>query len=425
MRGLPVMLGLALGLATAGQARADDRWTFTGGVEGGAVYVSSPFVTWLNEGEGKLRYDDSDNGLVLSRVYAEMKGRLAPTVALHAVVSAQDDGYEALDATELYAEWRPVPTSPWRFRGRAGVFYPRLSLENVTAAWSSPYALTASAINTWIGEELRTAGAEIRIGRELPFFLVEQSLAFEGAIFYANDPTGAMLNYRGWAIHDRQTGFLSTLPLPAVPAIKPWVPVPPAPAGGLKPFVEIDHRPGFYAGLDWRAGPVRVTAFHYDNHADPEAVSGDDYAWQTRFSHLGLQLTLPGDVGLLAQWLDGLTRMGPDLGPWHVWDSGFDARYVLLTRAFGKQRLSLRWDDFDVHPYNDPAGYTNRDDGVAWTASYLVDLRPNLRLGLEYLAINTEHCETDICDWTLSGLPRTSRQNAVQLSLAWQFQATF
>lgn len=424
MRALPALLALASGLATAIPAGAGDRWTFTGGVEGGAAYVSSPFVTWLNEGEGKLRYDDSDNGLVLSRVYGELKGRLAPTVALHAVLSAQDDGDEALDATELYAEWKPVPTLPWRFRGRAGVFYPRLSLENVTAAWSSPYALTASAINTWIGEELRTAGAEIRIARELPYFLVEQSLAFEGAIFYANDPTGALLNWRGWALHDRQTGFLSSLPVPQVPAIQPWLPMQP-PAGGLKPFVEIDHKPGFYAGLDWRAGPLRLTAFHYDNHADPEARSGDDYAWQTRFSHLGAQLTLPGDVGLLAQWLDGVTRMGPDLGPWHVWDSGIDARYVLLTRAFDRHRISVRWDDFDVHPYNDPEGVTNRDDGEAWTASYLVDLRPGLRLGLEYLAINTEHCASDNCFWTWAGLPRTSRQDIVQLSLAWQFQATF
>lgn len=424
MQVLRGLLVLAWGLATAMPAAADDQWTFTGGVEGGAVYVSSPFVTWLDEGEGKLRYDDSDNGLVLSRVYAELKGRLAPTVALHAVVSAQDDGDEALDATELYAEWKPVPTSPWRFRSRAGVFYPRLSLENVTAAWSSPYALTASAINTWIGEELRTAGAEVRIGRDLPYFLVEQSLAFEGAVFYANDPTGALLNWRGWALHDRQTGFLSSLPVPRIPAIEPWLPVPPPP-GGLKPFEEIDHKPGFYAGLDWRAGPLRITAFHYDNHGDPEAEKNGEYAWQTRFSHLAAQLTLPGDVGLLAQWLDGVTRMGPDLGPWHVWDSGFDARYVMLTRAFDRHRVSLRWDDFDVHPYNDPDGWTNRDDGEAWTASYLVDLRPNLRLGVEYLAINTAHCESDICAWTMAGLPRTSRQDILQLSLAWQFQTSF
>lgn len=418
-----LLAGLVLAL-NAGQAAADDRWTFTGGVEGGVAYVSSPFTTWLEEGEGKLRYDQGGDGLLLSRVYAEVRGRLAPTVALHGVVAAQNDGDQALDATELYAEWRPVPTSPWRFRGRAGVFYPRLSLENVTAAWSSPYALTASAINTWIGEELRTAGAEIRIGRDLPFFLVEQNLALEAAVFYANDPTGALLNWRGWAIHDRQTGFLSSLPVPRVPAIEPWLPVA-QPAGGLAPFKEIDHKPGFYAGLDWRAGPLRLTAFHYDNHGDPEALSGGEYAWQTRFSHLGAQLTLPGDVGLLAQWLDGITRMGPDLGPWHVWDSGFDARYVLLTRPFGRQRLSLRWDDFDVHPYNDPDGWTNRDDGEAWTVSYLVDLRPGVRAGLEYLAINTAHCESDVCAWTMNGLPRTSRQNILQVSLAWQFQASF
>jgi phosphate-selective porin len=94
----------------------------------------------------------------------------------------------------------------------------------------------------------------------------------------------------------------------------------------------------------------------------------------------------------------------------------------MLTRAFGRHRLSARYDDFDVQPIADPDKYTNRDKGHAWTASWLYDLSDSVRLGAEYLTIATEHCETDQCAWVYHGLPRTSRQDQVQITLRWQFR---
>lgn len=421
MRGaLLVALVLHAGLVPA--ADGNDRHVFEAAVEVSAIKVSSPFTTWLDEGEGKLRFDEDDGPLEFSRAFLEYRGRLTPTLVAHGVLNIQDTKDRFLDLTEAYLEWRPVPRTPWRIRSRIGAFYPKLSLENVDPGWSSPYGLSASAINTWIGEELRTVGAEVRVSRVLSQLPLAPELAFEGAMFYGNDPTGALLNWRGWSLHDRQTGLTSTLPLPEIPAIEPWEPVPDNDRG-LEPFEEIDHDPGFYAGVEWRMGEsFRLKYFHYDNHGDPEALNGMDYAWQTRFDHLGLQFTLPGDIGVISQWLDGITRMGPDLGPWHVWDSGFDARFLLLTRAFGRHRVSARYDDFDVQPYNDPARYTNRDDGYAWTASWLYEWSAHVRLGAEYVAIATEHCETTQCAWVFNGLPRTSRQNQLQLSLRWMLE---
>lgn len=413
-------LSLAVQASLAHGAEADDRHVFEGAVEVSAIHVSSPFTTWLDEGVGKLRFDEDDGPLEFSRAFLEYRGRLTSTLVAHGTVNFQDTKDRPVDLTEAFLEWRPVPRTPWKLRSRIGAFYPKLSLENVGPGWSSPYTLSASAINTWIGEELRTVGAELRVSRVLTQLPQSPELAFEGAVFYANDPTGALLNWRGWSLHDRQTGLTSTLPLPEIPAIEPWEPVPDNDRG-LEPFEEIDHDPGFYAGVEWRmGGSFRIKFFHYDNHADPEARKGMDYAWQTRFDHVGLQFTLPGDIGVISQWMDGITRMGPDLGPWHVWDSSFDARFVLLTRAFGRQRLSARYDDFDVRPYNDPDMYTNRDDGYAWTASWLYEWSDHVRLGAEYLAIATEHCEIEQCAWVFNGLPRTSRQNQLQLSLRWQ-----
>lgn len=415
-----VVLAVLTLVAASATAEADDRHVFEGALDVSAIHVSSPFTTWLDEGEGKLRFDKDDSTLQFSRAFLEYRGRLTSTVVAHGVLNIEDTRERALDLTEAYLEWRPVPRTPWRVRSRIGAFYPRLSLENVDAGWSSPYSLSSSAINTWIGEELRTFGAEVRVSRALPQLPLTPEVAFEGAMFYFNDPTGALLNRRGWAIHDRQTGISSELPLPEVSAIEPWDTVPDYSAG-FEPFKEIDHRAGFYAGSELRLGEsFRLKYVHYDNHGNPEAESGEDYAWQTRFNHLGLQFTLPGDIGVISQWVDGITRMGRDLGPWHVWDSQFDARFLLLTRAFGRHRLSARYDNFDVQPYNDPYQYTNRDHGYAWTASYLFNWSEHLRLGAEYLTIATEHCDTGQCAWVYSGLPRTTRQNQLQLSLRWR-----
>ncbi|MEQ1801985.1 MAG: hypothetical protein ABL989_08700 [Gammaproteobacteria bacterium] len=415
---LALLLLLAAGLASG--ADGDDRHVLEGAVDISAISVSSPFTTWLDEGEGKLRFDEDDGALQFSRAFLEYRGRVTPTLVAHGVLNFQDTKDRALDLTEAFLEWRPVPRTPWRVRSRIGAFYPKLSLENVDAGWSSPYALSSSAINTWIGEELRTVGAEMRVSRVLASVPLSPELSLEGAMFYGNDPTGALLNWRGWSLHDRQTGLTSALPVPEIPAIEPWEPVHYTDSG-LEVFKEIDHDPGFYVAAEWRMGEsFRIKYFHYDNHGNPEAMDGPDYAWQTRFNHLGVEFTLPGDVGVIAQWLDGITRMGPNLGPWHVWDSGFDSRFLLLTRAFGRHRLTARYDDFDVHPYNDPDMYTNRDNGYAWTASWLYEWSEHVRVGAEYLAIATEHCEIEQCAWVFNGLPRTSRQNQLQLSLRWK-----
>ena len=421
---LSIVLAALAGLPLA--APADDRHVLEGAMDVSAISVSSPFTPWLDEGEGKLRYDDDDGALQFSRAFLEYQGRVTSTLVAHGVLNFQDTKDQALDLTEAYLEWRPVPRTPWRVRSRIGAFYPKLSLENVDAGWSSPYALSSSAINTWIGEELRTVGAEVRVSRVLSELPLSPELAFEGAIFYGNDPTGAMLNWRGWSLHDRQTGLTSALPLPEIPAIEPWAPVTvlrerPEALPGDRPRSRLLRRRRV---ADGRVLPPQVCSTTTTTPI-PEALSGTDYAWQTRFDHIGLQFTLPGEIGVISQWIDGITRMGPDLGPWHVWDSGFDSRFLMLTRAFGRHRLSARYDDFDVHPYNDPDMYTNRDHGDAWTASWLFDWTDHVRLGAEYLAIATEHCETEQCAWVFNGLPRTSRQNQLQLSLRWQFRSTW
>lgn len=406
----------------AGHAFAEvtDPHRVTGAMDFSLTHVDGGLPSWLYGGSGKLRFDEDHAGLRVSRAFVDYRGRIARTLYGHLTVNMNNDGEEPVDLTEAFLEWRPVPRSAWKFRGKFGVFYPRLSLENVEPGWTSAYNLSSSVINTWIGEELRTVGAELRVSRQLAD-LPEHQVSFEGAIYYGNDPTGAQLTWRGWAAHDRQTGLFGTVTMPRVSAIEAWVPGG-NPTPDYEPFQEIDNRPGFYGGVEWRWGDrALVRAFHYDNHADPLATSGDTYAWQTWFDHVGAQVALPYGLGLLGQWIDGATRMGQDLGLWRVQDVDFNAYFVALTRSFNAHRLSLRYERFDLQPFADPAGITNQDDGTGFALAWQWQVSRRVRVGAEYLQLASEHCSADRCAWIASNLPRKTRESQLQLMLRWYF----
>lgn len=424
---------LALILLVPGQAMAQseqsDRHVFTAAVDLSWVRSDTGLTSWLEHGNGKLRFDEAHDGLVFSRAFIDYRGRLTNTVNARLVLDATDSISRKLDFTEAYLEWRPVPRSAWRMRSRLGAFYPRISLENSDAGWSSAYGLSSSVINTWIGEELRVFGADTRLTRSFKS-APDHQLSLDFGIYYGNDPTGALLTWRGWASHDRQTGIWSTLPTPQVSAIAPWAPGG-EPLPDFDPFTEIDHKAGLYAGAEWRwAGRGRLRYLHYDNHADPEAVnSGGEYAWQTWFDSAGAEVELPLRTALIGQWMSGSTRMGPDLGEgtpfdlWRVQDAEFDATFLILTHLTGRHRFSARYEWFDLQPFNDPEGITNKDNGNVLALSYLYQATSHLRVGAEYLSIASDHCDSETCIWVFNGLPRTTREETFQLTLRWGFEA--
>ncbi|NRA66834.1 MAG: hypothetical protein HRU19_20265 [Pseudobacteriovorax sp.] len=80
---------------------------------------------------------------------------------------------------------------------RLGFLIPEISLEHPEIAWSTRYTITPSAINTWIGEEVRSLGLELKV-KPTPWS------AFTLASFSHNDAIATVLTYRGWALHDYQ-----------------------------------------------------------------------------------------------------------------------------------------------------------------------------------------------------------------------------
>jgi len=325
--------------------------------------VSSDATTSrLNGGLGTLRYDAQHDGLRLGYVRLGYRGELAPTVRVVAeAVAYGDHDVNALDLTEAYADWRPFPSGAWRSRVKVGAFYPEISLENRMRGWRSPYTLTYSAVNTWIGEELRTIGGEY----SLDWLGLANGHSWEAsasvAAFGWNDPAGTVLATRGWGMTDRQGTLFGRF------------------ANGGQPFGsrtvfydDLDKRPGYYASgvLKWR-GLLELRALHYDNRArlGVEAPQIRDATWLTRFESVGLRLTPSEHLTLVGQWLHGRTFEDqlPNRNAW-----SYAGSFALASWKQGPWRWSARWDRFDVRQTESSFEYLpflTASDGHAWTAS--------------------------------------------------------
>ncbi len=381
-------------------------------IDVGYVDVSG-LPSWTDGSVGKLRY--SDDGLVMSRMFINYSGRITDTLDANIVLDAYDDDLgSAIDFTQAFLEWRPVPTSATRYRVKIGAFYPRISLENVDAGWSSPYTMSSSTINTWIAEEIRTFGAELSISRKPESLGGAHTFSLDVAAFWGNDPAGSLLAWKGWSVHDRQTRFSDQLPLPPLPQIQPGMAFEQQDPY-VEPFKEIDGRAGYYATGEWRySEKLLLRAGHYDNRADPTIIKGGQYAWKTVFEHLGMQTNLPGDIGLVAQWMFGTTVMGPAMFPngAHAVDVEYDSKFVLLTRAFGDHRVSVRYDKFEVTQNDQLEEDNNPENGHAWTLAYQLGLTENLSVAAEWLSIKTHHC-----GWVYYDLSPTATETQFSLSL--------
>jgi hypothetical protein len=293
-------------------------------------------------------------------------------------------------------------------RIRGGAFFPPVSLEHEGPAWTSRYTITGAAANSWIGEEVRTIGVE----GSLLLKSAEDELRLTGAGFGSNDPAGTLLAWRGWALHDRQTGFGDRLAYAPVPAMAPGAPFE-RNARWVEPMVEIDGRIGWYAGATIkRSGRFEVRGLRFDNCGRQTAFDGWQYAWQTRFNAFGLRLELPGGVHVLGQHMRGDTHMGRTPAGAEQVVVPFRTSYALLSVPVRRHRLSVRHerfrtDDEDALPALDPNG----EDGSAWTACYAFQATERQRLALELIRV-----EADRAVRPALGLPLRSVETLVQAS---------
>jgi hypothetical protein len=283
-----------------------------------------------------------------------------------------------------------------------------VSLEHDGPAWTSPFTITSSAANAWIGEEVRIVGAETALGLSRE----QLELRLVAAGFGSNDPAGSLLAWRGFALHDRQSGFADRLVYPPLPALLPGAPFADN-ARWAGPFVEIDGRVGWYAAAALRrAGRFEARALHSDNRGKQTVFDGKQYAWLTRFDAFGLRLELPRRIQLLGQHLRGETFMGKTPAGQDAVHMPFQTSYALLSVPLRRHRLSLRYERFetrdeDALPVIDP----NQEHGEAWTACYAFEPSGRQRLALELVRV-----EADRAARSHAGLQPFQRETLLQAS---------
>jgi hypothetical protein len=358
--------------------------------------------SFLDGGLGKLRYDDADDGVQLGR--ARLAGRWAVAGNWHANIDLSAwslHDHNAVDVTEGWLEWRPVPQSAWKSNLKIGAFYPPISLEHRASGWTNPYTISSSALNTWVGEELRTIGVAYELEHLGSAEGGRLDYGVQAAVFGWNDPAGVILALRGWSLNDRQTPLFGRIGTYTFSGPRQRV-----------IFSEIDHRPGYDVSgyLRWDGG-LEARALHYDNRGDPEAykTSIQDYAWQTRFNSLGVRHDGAHGTTLIAQWLDGSTIADDD--PAMRWT--FEAKFLLLAQSFGRQRVSARYDDFKVRQTSGPVPARFwLEHGNAWTLGWSWALREHVELAAEWLRIDSFYSKRR----TLGETP-TAIEHSLQLAL--------
>jgi hypothetical protein len=302
---------------------------------------------------------------------------------LDAVATLRLDGGQpaAFGLAEGFLRWRPAPTASWRFSARAGFLIPPFSLSNDGIGWTTRTTLTWSAIDSWLGEEVRGAGVEPKAEY---WFDERDRIEITGALFTGDDVAGTILATRGWALHDQLAITSTRLRGPsaygAIPVRRPTL---------THPFVELDGRPGWYAQLAAaRDGVGRVAFGHYDNLADPRRTGTNVAGWRTRFSTFGAQLDLPdGRTTLTAQAMWGYTalRVFAPVG------TVFESAYVAASHDFtAAHRLSARWDWFRIDNDPLPTALYHGELGQAVTVAYVWRPDPAWRFTVEALHVRAE-----------------------------------
>jgi len=358
----------------------------------------------VDGGSGKTRYGDDGTAFHLAEAALYGRVQLTEDVLVYADLRYEPSQRTAVDLVESYVRYRPVSLSPWRWSVKAGAFFPPVSEENAAPGWTSPWTLTPSAINSWVGEELRTIGAEGKVEWRGESDRIEA----EVAAFGWNDAAGVALADRGWVMTDRVTGLFDRLRLPNALAS-------PDRPGAVwrEPFTEIDDSPGWYAGLSWRHEDWgKLDLLYYDNEADPHAFD-QEYAWHTRFVSVGTQTGI-GDVVILAQAMSGTTTVDPDGD--EPYDTDFQAAYLMFGYQMGEWRVAARADLFATEAKDRDPGTRLSEHGSSQTLA--VSWAP-----IEYVKLTLEGLRVD--SWRTQrlsyGLSPGQVDHQVQLGAKFSF----
>lgn len=414
---------LILGVLSAGRAAAAEPSALPSWLDldvkamvEARLALTSDTLSWEEGGLGKVRWGSSDGE---AGVIARPEGALVlqPHFGfdwsgfVHLQSTSQQRS--AVDVVEAYLAYQSPPASAFGVQIKGGLFFPHISVENTGLAWTSPYTITSSAINTWIGEELRTVGGEATAEWRPDG---ASALGLTAAFHYYNDPTGTLLAWRGWTLSDREAGIFDRLRVPAVRIIRPGAQLDEQ-ALTEEPFHEIDDRIGYYAGAHAMHDAFgRLQVLRYDNRADDRDLVHAQWAWRTKFWSAGYTSPAWLDFTFLAQAMDGSTTVitrPPPRGPFV--DTRFWSVFGLVSKDWGRHRVSLRLEQFGADD-RDTSADDNNEHGTGITAAYVFRPADRQRLTFEIL-----HVASDRPERVYFGFSRKARETVIQASYRFFF----
>jgi len=346
----------------------------------GRVELGNGERSFMNRGLGKTAFSGtSDGGYKFHAVAQEADLIWTPrfTDSLSASVSAayQRHQQHGVDLLEAFMSFLPAQKGPIGYSLRAGIMWPEISLEHTTGgAWSTVDVLTPSAINAWVGEEVKVLGLEGTVRTSVG----DSMVSLTGSIFGFDDTSGTLLSFRGWALHNEKATVFGHIPLPP---LNPFITL--LQQHETRSFIEIDHRPGFYGRLEWRAPSAFGAAlFYYDNRGDPQAFKpSGQWGWRTRFWNLGVNADVGPKTRLLAQGMTGSTIMGfrdPVTNKRWV-HTHFSSAYLSVTQTLSaKAAVTGRIEAFKTHEMGSEMSPQESEHGWSTTVALRYNIRDNL-----------------------------------------------
>lgn len=292
-----------------------------------------------------------DDDAVSAQVQAGLDWRPSPAFGAHVHLLARndDDGSRRGHAgiVQAYLE-QTVERGEHRLRLTEGAFFLPTSRENVDALWESPYTISSSALNSWLGEEFRPVGVDAA-------YTLRRAWTVGATLYAGNDTFGALPAERGWKLHDHWT------------LLGEHVPVDPDYYTSIS--AETDHRIGYAVRGRWTGRQALVQLTHIDNRADA-LEHGELLNWDTTFTIAAGEYTLD-DWTVAAEYGWGTTIVIPD--GTNAFPTDIAAGYILVSRLLEHGRVSLRVERFDGGPVI----------GDAVTAAYFWTPLAKLRAGIE------------------------------------------
>ena len=301
-----------------------------------------------------------DDDAISAQVQLGVDWRPAPAFGAHVHVLARNEEDKSrrgrVGIVEAYVEANKNFGRD-RLRILAGAFFLPTSRENIDSLWESPYTISSSALNTWMGEEFRPIGVDVSYRRPLSI-----GGAFTGGatVYRGNDTFGALPLDRGWDLNDRWALLGEHL----------WTE-----RFFTSVSAELDGRLGWSARGKWNNDRVAVQYTRIDNRSDALRY-GDLFNWATRYNIIGADTTLGewtfiGEMGWGTTAIQGRRRRS----------SAIQSNYVLVSRRLPRNmRASVRYDDYRA----------GRDLGEALTLAFFWEPVPKLRAGIEAITAQDE-----------------------------------